>query len=112
MPRRLFAAVLALAAWALSTSALAQADPLPSWNDGTSRARIVAFVEAVTQPGGKDFVPPVERIAVFDNDGTLWAEQPMYFQLALCARPRQGAGAEESGVEDRRTVRFGAQGRT
>ncbi|MDN6859367.1 HAD family hydrolase [Pseudomonas sp. CAN2814] len=61
---------------------LAQAaDELPSWNDGPSRQAIVAFVEAVTKEGGKDFVPPAERIAVFDNDGTLWSEQPMYFQV-------------------------------
>jgi phosphoglycolate phosphatase-like HAD superfamily hydrolase len=61
----------------------AQADLLPGWNDGTAKSSIVAFVGAVTQAGGKDFVPPAERIAVFDNDGTLWTEQPMYFQLAF-----------------------------
>jgi phosphoserine phosphatase len=60
-----------------------QVDPLPSWNAGISKARIVAFVQAVTDPGGKDFVAPADRIAVFDNDGTLWSEQPMYFQLAF-----------------------------
>jgi hypothetical protein len=87
MARRLFVAVLALLTWALSPTALAQADPLPSWNDGTSKARIVAFVEAVTKTGGKDFVAPAERIAVFDNDGTLWAEQPVYFQ-AMFIRDR------------------------
>lgn len=57
------------------------AEQLPSWNDGASRQAIIAFVEAVTREGGKDFVPPAERIAVFDNDGTLWSEQPMYFQV-------------------------------
>ena len=72
----MFAGLLMLAATAAQA-----ADPLPSWNDGASRARILAFVEAVTQQGGKDFVPVEDRIAVFDNDGTLWAEQPMYFQL-------------------------------
>jgi phosphoserine phosphatase len=56
------------------------AEPLPSWQDGPARARILAFVKAVTEPGGSDFVPVPERIAVFDNDGTLWAEQPFYFQ--------------------------------
>ena len=77
------------AAWAILalslvvTAAQAQTDPLASWSDGPSKARIVAFVQAVTQPGGKDFVAPADRIAVFDNDGTLWAEQPMYFQLAF-----------------------------
>jgi hypothetical protein len=50
---------------------------------GVNKARIVAFVQAVTEPGSKDFVAPADRIAVFDNDGTLWSEQPMYFQLAF-----------------------------
>jgi hypothetical protein len=68
------------------SSLLAQAaDALPSWNDGAAKARILAFVRAVTEPGGKDFVPPPERIAVFDNDGTLWAEQPVYFQALFIA---------------------------
>jgi len=66
----------------LLASAVAQAaDSLPSWNDGPTKARIVGFVQAVTDASGKDFVPPSDRIAVFDNDGTLWAEQPAYFQL-------------------------------
>ena len=68
------------------TCAFAQAsgnagsDPLPSWNDTPSKRAIVAFVERVTRPGSPDFVPVAERIATFDNDGTLWSEQPMYFQ--------------------------------
>jgi hypothetical protein len=56
-------------------------DPLPSWNDGANKQRIVDFVKAVTREGSKDYVAPEERVAVFDNDGTLWAEQPMYFQF-------------------------------
>ena len=56
------------------------ADPLPSWAEGASKQSIVDFVERVTRPG-QDFVAPTERIAVFDNDGTLWSEQPLYFQL-------------------------------
>jgi phosphoserine phosphatase len=59
----------------------AAADPLPSWNDGDARQSIVDFVGRVTDPSGPDFVPAPERIAVFDNDGTLWAEKPVYFQL-------------------------------
>jgi phosphoserine phosphatase len=59
------------------------ADPLASWNDGATKSRIVAFVKAATRPGGRDYVAPAVRIAVFDNDGTLWSEQPMYFQLAF-----------------------------
>src|SRR6266513_1673552 len=56
-------------------------DPLPSWNDTAPKKAIVAFVEKVTQEGSPDFVPPEERIATFDNDGTLWCEQPMPVQL-------------------------------
>src|SRR6185436_7867198 len=61
----------------------AWAQPLPSWNDGAAKQGIVEFVKAVTAKGSKDYVAPAERIAVFDNDGTLWAEQPAYFQLAF-----------------------------
>jgi len=67
---------------AFSTPTDAQTvDSLPSWNDGKAKQSIIAFVEKVTEQGSPDFVPPAERIAVFDNDGTLWAEQPMYFQV-------------------------------
>src|SRR5262245_49507055 len=59
------------------------ADPLPSWNDGPTKKAIVTFVTRVTASGGAEFVPVPERIAVFDNDGTLWSEQPMYIQLAF-----------------------------
>src|SRR4029077_3104522 len=55
--------------------------PLPSWNDGAAKKSIIDFVEKVTKEGSADFVSPAERIATFDNDGTLWCEQPMYFQL-------------------------------
>jgi hypothetical protein len=60
----------------------AGSDPLPSWNDGAAKQAILAFVARVTKEGGPDFVPGPERIAVFDNDGTLWSEQPGYVQLA------------------------------
>lgn len=56
-------------------------DPLPSWNEGSVKQTITNYVSGVTKEGGPDFVQPAERIAVFDNDGTLWAEQPMYFQV-------------------------------
>jgi phosphoglycolate phosphatase-like HAD superfamily hydrolase len=59
------------------------AETLPSWNDGTAKQGIIAFVDAITKQGGKDFVPASERIAVFDNDGTLWSEQPIYTQFAF-----------------------------
>jgi phosphoserine phosphatase len=71
-----------LLALALSLPLLASAaDVLPSWNDGPTKKNLVEFVEAVTTQGSKDYVKPEERIAVFDNDGTLWSEQPMYFQV-------------------------------
>jgi phosphoserine phosphatase len=58
-------------------------DPLPSWNEGVTKQSIVDFVREVTTAGGPHFVKPEERIAVFDNDGTLWCEQPSYFQFAF-----------------------------
>lgn len=73
----LWAGLLSLA-FALPAHA---ADPLPSWNDGPTKQAIVSFVDKVTKQGSADFVPPAERIATFDNDGTLWAEQPIYFQF-------------------------------
>jgi phosphoserine phosphatase len=81
--RREFVSLVAGAAllsfWA---PAMAQ-DVLPSWNDGASKKSIVDFVTAVTTQGGPDYVAPEDRIATFDNDGTLWSEQPMYVQLAF-----------------------------
>ena len=65
------------------TLARAQTDPLPSWRDSPRRRALLDFVAATTTPGSADFVPPSERIAVFDNDGTLWVEQPAYTQLTF-----------------------------
>src|SRR3990167_6645202 len=73
-------AVLACAV-AFTTTVSRADDPLPSWNDGKVKQSIIEFVAEVTKAGGPDFVPPAERIATFDNDGCLWAEQPMYFQF-------------------------------
>jgi phosphoserine phosphatase len=70
-------AALALPAFAQSATAGARLDPLPSWKDGPTKQRIIDFVTAVTKQGGPDFVAPYDRIATFDNDGTLLAEQPM-----------------------------------
>ncbi len=72
-----------MAATASAKLALAQPDPLPSWNEGPAKAAIVGFVTRVSKAGSADFVAPEDRIAVFDNDGTLWVEQPMYTQLAF-----------------------------
>lgn len=73
--------VLAVLTGLLAASTMYAADPLPSWNDGSTKTAVVQFVARTTREGSPDFVPPAERIAVFDNDGTLWAEQPMYFQF-------------------------------
>jgi phosphoserine phosphatase len=77
---RFLAAVVALSLLTAGASAAA-ADPLPSWNDGAAKQRILAFVDAVTREGGPSWVAPEERIAVFDNDGTLWVEKPTYTQV-------------------------------
>jgi phosphoglycolate phosphatase-like HAD superfamily hydrolase len=81
MGRRIFFAFIVALVLQLSGSAAGQTDPLSSWNDGASKRAVVEFVAAVTKQGGPDYVPPAERLAVFDNDGTLWSEQPLYFQL-------------------------------
>jgi len=80
--RRWFIAGLLIAGtWAISAGLAEAADALPSWNEGPAKAAIVRFVDATARAGSPEFVAPAQRIAVFDNDGTLWAEQPMYFQL-------------------------------
>jgi phosphoglycolate phosphatase-like HAD superfamily hydrolase len=77
--------VLVLAAsLTLAAQALAQTDQLPSWNDGPAKKAIVEFVQATTTQGNPQFVPPAERIATFDQDGTLWVEHPMYSQVMYC----------------------------
>jgi hypothetical protein len=72
-----------LVTFVLLTGCASVQDPLPSWNEGVAKEAIITFIEKTTTPGGADFVLEEERVAVFDNDGTLWAEQPMYFQLAF-----------------------------
>jgi hypothetical protein len=79
----LFGAVASAMLLVASAVAFAQTDPLPSWNEGAAKKSITDFVARVTTQGGADFVPVDQRIATFDNDGTLWCEQPYYFQLAF-----------------------------
>src|SRR6266568_2741361 len=79
MKAKLTSAVLVILLYAL-LAARAQ-DPLPSWNDTAPKKAIIDFVERLTKEGSPDFVKPEERIATFDNDGTLWAEKPIYFQF-------------------------------
>jgi len=75
-------AAIVIFGW-LGRAADAQPDPLPSWNDGAVKTSITDFVARVTNRDGKDFVPPEQRIATFDNDGTLWVEQPIYTQIVF-----------------------------
>src|SRR5438067_6658081 len=84
--RRVILSVLVALPVLMAPPAMAQtesADPLPSWNDTATKTAIITFVERVTKQGSPELVPPAERIATFDNDGTLWAEQPIPFQLAF-----------------------------
>ena len=64
-----------------SKSEIIAQDPLPSWNEGKSKSAIIEFVTQTTKEGSSDFIPVSDRIACFDNDGTLWSEQPIYFQF-------------------------------
>jgi len=79
--KRKLTAVMVLVFWLAIASLATAADPLPSWTEGKTKQSIFDFVQSVTTPGSRDFVPEPERVAVFDNDGTLWVEQPMYPQL-------------------------------
>lgn len=91
--RALCKAVLVLALSAVP----ALADPLPSWNDTDTKSAIIGFVDRVTDPASPDYVPPADRIATFDNDGNLWAEQPIYFQLIYALdRVKERAEADPS----------------
>ena len=98
---RLFVLVLAV----VLLSGPAVADPLPSWNDGPAKAAILSFVEQVTEAGGAHYVPPPKRIAVFDNDGTLWAEQPLYFQLIYAFNYVKALAPRNPGWAESRVLR-------
>ena len=91
---------LALLTMALAGSCPAHAqDPLPAWNDGAAKQSILTFVAKVTKDGSPDFVPSSERIATFDNDGTLWCEQPLYFQFLFALDRVKVMALKASGVE-------------
>jgi phosphoserine phosphatase len=76
-------------------------DPLPSWNDTGTRQAILGFVESVTDAGGAGFVPPAERVAVFDNDGTLWCEKPMPIELGFILQRLAAQAEQDPGLRDR-----------
>ena len=103
-----FAAFLALF---VSGAALAAPDPLPSWNEGPTKAAIEAFVVAATDPSGSKFVAPAARIATFDQDGTLWVEHPVYTEVMYTLDRHSGPGwrpgRQLAAVEPFRTVMSG-----
>ena len=114
--QRILKAIVLVASlgWLAGAHAQAPADPLPSWNDGAVKKSITDFIPRVTTAGSADFVPLDQRIATFDNDGTLWAEQPMYFQIIVCAsigsrrwppRTRTGKRSSRSRPRSKTTAR-------
>jgi hypothetical protein len=111
--RRRHFSTLVLAAAAtvdLGAPAWAQSDPLPSWNDGPSKSAIRDFVRATTEAASATIVPPAERIACFDQDGTLWAEHPMYTQVVYCLERVPAVVREKpalAGVEPFKTLLSG-----
>lgn len=86
------------------------ADPLPSWANSKAKAAIVTFVEDVTNPGSENYVTPADRIAVFDNDGTLWAEQPVYFQLIYALDRLKEKAEDDPSVLSSDTLKAAAKG--
>ena len=109
--RRLGAGLLAAASvLGMAASAQAQGDPLPSWNEGAAKKAIIDFVKTTTTPGNPKFVPVAERIATFDQDGTLWVEHPLYSQLVFILERVPAvvkAKPELAGVEPFKTVMSG-----
>ncbi len=126
---RIESTLLAVLLVAFACGSAAARDPLPSWNDGPTKQAILEFVAAVTAEKGNDYVEPAERIAVFDNDGTLWIEYPMYTQALFAfdrvkqlapqhpewkARQPFKGGLEISGIAVRRpaVIVLGVPGRS
>ena len=89
---------------------LAVAEPLPSWNDTGARATIIEFVERVTDPASDDYVTPADRIAVFDNDGTLWSEKPIYFQGLFAIDRLREMASEDDNIPGSDVLRAAVQG--
>lgn len=76
--------IVAIGLTLLAVGRACAGDPLPLWNDGPAKQAIINFVQTTTDAGSTNFVPPEERIATFDQDGTLWVEKPMYAQVMFC----------------------------
>ena len=94
----------------LAATVPAFADPLPSWNPSDAKARIIAFVDGVTDPHNPDYVDPAARVAVFDNDGTLWSEQPVYFQFLFAVDRIVAMAEEDPAIASSRVLKAAAAG--
>jgi phosphoserine phosphatase len=103
-------AVLPIGLRPIPARAQGQTDALASWNEGATKKAIADFVSRVTAQGGSDFVPPAERIAVFDNDGTLWLEQPMYVQLAFALDRVKALAAQHPEWKDKQPFKAVLEG--
>lgn len=97
--------ILALLLVVFAAGGAVAADPLPSWNDGKAKSAIIDYVKKVTTPGSPDFVPVEERIAVFDNDGTLWPENPMPFQMAYAIEQARQMASKDPKVAENPMVK-------
>ncbi|NVK42351.1 MAG: haloacid dehalogenase-like hydrolase [Oceanospirillaceae bacterium] len=106
---RTLATLSVIFALALAATA-ASADPLPSWRQGETKTRIIEFVDSVTDPASEHFVPQAARIATFDNDGTLWAEQPVYFQFLFAIDKLKKMAADDPAVLTSDILRAAAGG--
>lgn len=108
---KLLQSLLVLAALIVPFVSAAKAgDPLPSWNNGPAKQAIKAFVKKVTDKDGPDHVPPADRIAVFDNDGNLWAEKPVYFQLLFSIDRVKALASEHPEWKDRQPFKAAIEG--
>ena len=113
LTRRTAIVALVVAGASCWGGAFAQApaiDPLPSWNDGVAKTSILSFVARVTAEAGPDYVKPAERIATFDNDGTLWAEQPIYFQIAFAIDRVKALAPQHPEWKDRQPLKAAIDG--
>jgi phosphoserine phosphatase len=105
-----FGLAIALACSIASAAAAAETDPLPSWNDGPTKQAIVDFVTKVTEPESGDYVPPADRVATFDNDGNLWAEKPVYFQLIFAIDRVKALAPEHPEWKDQQPFKAAIEG--
>jgi len=105
-----FISLATITSLGMLVAAIAQADRLPSWEDGAAKSRIIDFVDSVTEAAADTYVPPDERIAVFDNDGTLWAEQPLYFQALYAFDRLAERAAADPSILTSDALRAGARG--